>query len=184
MKIGLTQRVLYHKQRAYDSIEHGWYSYLKEHTLTFVPNRGDQNFKKIAESIDALILTGGDDSAIRRVTELRLATEVMKQRKPIIGVCHGAFLLTEQLGGIIGTVEDHMDTLHDINYFGEVKTVNSFHNLCITTPHKDATVLATDEDGLCEAWIDSKLAIAGVVWHPERMLVPWLPDEINQLIGK
>jgi len=27
------------------------------------------------------------------------------------------------------------------------------------------------------------VAIAGVVWHPERMLKPWLPDEINQLIG-
>ena len=79
---------------------------------------------------------------------------------------------------IVFVIDDLIKTLN------EVKTVNSFHNLCITTPHKDATVLATDEDGLCEAWIDSKLAIAGVVWHPERMLVPWLPDEINQLIGK
>ena len=85
MKIGLTQRVLYHKGRAYDSIEHGWYSYLKEHTLVFIQNRQDQDFQQLATDIDALIITGGDDSAIRRLTELKLATEVMKQQKPVIG---------------------------------------------------------------------------------------------------
>jgi hypothetical protein len=31
-----------------------------------------------------------------------------------------------------------------------------------------------------EAWIDGKLA--GVVWHPERMDNPWLPDEIHNLL--
>ena len=183
MKIGLTQRVLYHKQRAYDSIEHGWYSYLREHTLVFIPNRQDQDFQQLVVDIDVLIITGGDDSAIRRVTELKLATEVMKQRKPIVGVCHGCFLLMEQLGGEIDRIDEHMDTLHEINYFGERKIVNSFHTLRIKQPHTDATVLATDDEGNCEAWIDSKVAIAGVVWHPERMLKPWLPDEINQLIG-
>jgi len=183
LRIGLTQRVLYHKGRAYDSIEHGWYSYLREHTLVFIPNRQDQDFKKLATNIDALVITGGDDSAIRRLTELKIATEVMKQRKPIIGVCHGCFLLTEEMEGVVGTIEGHSDTLHEINYFGEQRIVNSFHNLRIMKPHNEATVLATDEDGNCEAWIDSKLTIAGVVWHPERMLTPWLPDEINQLIG-
>ena len=184
MIVGLTQRVLYHKSRAYDSIEHGWYSYLREHTLAFVPNRGDQNFQELATSIDALIITGGDDSAIRRTTELKLATEMMKQSKPVIGVCHGAFLLVDVLGGQLGTIEGHLDVLHEINYFGDTKIVNSHHSLYNKKLHNNATSLATDEDGHCEAWIDSRLSIAGVVWHPERMPVPWLPDEINQLIGK
>jgi len=183
LRIGLTQRVLYHKQRAYDSIEHGWYSYLREHTLVFIPNRQDQDFEQLANSIDALVITGGDDSAIRRITELKLATTIMTQRKPILGICHGAFLLTENLGGIIGNTDNHLDTVHKVNYFGERKTVNSFHNLCIRQTHKQATVLATDDAGNCEAWIDSRVALAGVVWHPERMQKPWLPDEINQLIG-
>jgi len=183
LKIGLSQRVLYHKGRAYDSIEHGWYSYLREHTLVFIPNRPDQDFEKLANSIDALILTGGDDSAVRRTTELKIATEIIKQRKPLLGVCHGCFLLTEQLDGVIGTIDGHVDTLHEVNYFGERKIVNSFHNLYINTPYDKATILATDSDGHCEAWIDCKLAIAGVVWHPERMQVPWIPEEINQLIG-
>jgi hypothetical protein len=33
-----------------------------------------------------------------------------------------------------------------------------------------------------EAWIDGPLA--GVVWHPERMNQPWLPDEIEDLLFK
>ena len=183
MKIGLTQRVLYHKGRAYDSIEHGWYSYLKEHTLIFIQNRQDQDFQQLATDIDALIITGGDDSAIRRLTELKLATQVMKQQKPVIGICHGCFLLTDTLDGIIGEIDDHVGVLHNINYFGDIHEVNSFHNLYIEKTHPNATILATDEEGHCEAWIDNKLKIAGVVWHPERMDVPWMPDEINQLIG-
>ena len=98
MKIALTQRVLYHKGRAYDSIEHSWYRYLKSHTLSFIPNRLDQDFEQLADSHDCLIITGGDDSAIRRTVEFKLATAVMKQQKPILGICLGAFLLTDALG--------------------------------------------------------------------------------------
>jgi hypothetical protein len=34
--------------------------------------------------------------------------------------------------------------------------------------------------GYVEAFIDGILA--GVVWHPERMDTPWLPDEIEELL--
>lgn len=182
MKIGLSQRVLYHKGRAYDAIEQGWYSYLQDHTLTVVPNRSDQNFKKLAEEIDMLIVTGGDDSVVRRNTELKLAVEVMLLRKPILGICHGAFLMTDILGGHVDQIDGHTDTEHDVLYFGKVRQVNSYHNLCIQSPHRTATVLATDGQGHCEAWIDRNLA--GVVWHPERMAEPWMPDEINDLLFK
>ena len=180
MHIGLTQRVLYHKGRAYDSIEHGWYRYLYQHTLNFIPNRTDQVFDKLADSLDALIITGGDDSVLRRTVELKLATQMMKQGKPIIGICHGAFLLTDILGGTVSECVTHMDTSHSIYYFGEERTVNSYHNIQITTPHTTATVLAVDAEGYCESWIDKN--IAAVVWHPERMDVPWIPDEIEDLL--
>ena len=180
MNIGLTQRVLYHKGRAYDSIEHGWYSYLKEHTLTFIPNRTDQDFKKIASKLDALIITGGDDSMLRRAVEIKLARHMMEYQKPVIGVCHGCFLLTELLGGIIGETITHLDTSHSVYYFGEEHSVNSYHNLQISQPHKTATVLVVDPEGFCESWIDGKLA--GIVWHPERMSKPWIPDEIEDLL--
>jgi hypothetical protein len=43
-------------------------------------------------------------------------------------------------------------------------------------------MLANDVDGNCESWIDGKMA--GIVWHPERMDTPWIPDEIEQLLAK
>jgi len=182
MKIGLTQRVLFHKKRAYDSIEHGWYSYLKGHTLFPIANRIDQDFKQLAESLDCLIITGGDDSVIRRTCEIKLATAMMLLRKPIIGICHGCFLLTDLLGGLVEPIDNHMDTFHEVTYMNSLHSVNSFHTQYIKTAHNSATILATDADGNCEAWIDITCNIAGVVWHPERMKKPWLPEEINKLL--
>lgn len=182
MKIGLSQRVLLHKNRAYDALDHGWYSYLKAHTLFPIANVPKQDFETLASNLDALFITGGDDSTERRITEIRIALAMMKRQKPIIGVCHGAFLLTDILGGKVEEISGHLDIEHDVNYFGEIKQVNSFHNLSIKTPHKLATVLANDAEGHCEAWIDGKLA--GIVWHPERMKNPWIPEEIEELLGK
>jgi gamma-glutamyl-gamma-aminobutyrate hydrolase PuuD len=180
LQVGLTQRVLFHKGRAYDSIEHGWYQYLKNHTLTFIANRTDQDFIQLAKDLDLLIITGGDDHPVRRVTELKLASAMMALGKPILGVCHGCFLLVDVLRGEVGEVADHRDTEHFVNYFGNPVLVNSYHNQAITRLHDSGTILCTDEQGLCEAWIDDNLA--GVVWHPERMATPWLPDEIQNLI--
>jgi N5-(cytidine 5'-diphosphoramidyl)-L-glutamine hydrolase len=182
LKIGLSQRVLFHKERAYDSIEHGWYSYLKDHTLVFIPNRTDQDFNKLADDLDVLILTGGDDSLIRRTTEIKIATHMLMQSKPIVGICHGAFLLTELLGGKVVQKDDHVDTEHSIQYNNQLYRVNSFHNLAIEQVHVTAKSLAVDEDGACEAWIDKN--IAAIVWHPERMQTPWIPDEISYLLKK
>ena len=46
---------------------------------------------------------------------------------------------------------------------------------------KDATVLAHDPDGYAEAWISGKTA--GIMWHPERMTQPWIPQEIQHLLS-
>jgi len=182
MNIGLSQRVLLHKNRAYDALEHGWYSYLKAHTLFPIANRPEQDFNHLANELDAFVITGGDDSTVRRLTELRLATHMIARRKPVIGICHGAFLLTEIMGGEVAEINNHTDCDHQINYLGDLITVNSYHSLGIKAPQKSATILALDDHGNCEAWIDGNTA--GIVWHPERMLVPWIPDEIAQLLGK
>lgn len=180
MIIGLTQRVLYHKGRAYDSLEHGWYRFLKNHTLYFIPNRLDQDFQNLSYDLDCLIITGGDDSSIRRVTEFRIATAMMKEQKPIIGVCHGAFLLTDALGGTIGPCDGHMDVDHTVIYNNEHKIVNSHHSQNIKTLHSTAKPIAVDSEGNCEAWIDGKMA--GIVWHPERSEDMWIPSEIAKLL--
>ena len=180
MKIGLSQRVFYHKGRAYDAIEHGWYQYLKAHTLVPLSNRLDQDFLELAQELDAFIITGGNDPAIRRTTELKLASAMMQQHKPVLGVCHGCFLLTDILGGQVIEIDNHMDVDHTVTYMGHSYSVNSHHSLAIDKLHNSATMLAQDDQGYCEAWIDNTLA--GVVWHPERMTQPWLPPEINLLL--
>jgi len=81
------------------------------------------------------------------------------------------------------SVEEHSGTEHVVNYFGDLKTVNSFHSWGIVDPPDTANTLVTDLHGHCEAWIDSKAPIAGIVWHPERMQDPWIPEEISNLLN-
>ena len=181
MKIGLTQRILYFKDKAYDCLEHGWYSLLNNHTLIPVPNKKDQDFKQIAEHSDLLIITGGDDSPTRRLTEIKLATEILKYNKPILGICHGAFLLTDIMGGVVSTCNSHMDIAHTVTADNDTFLVNSFHSLQITNLHSTGTSIATDPDGFCEAWVDGN--ISGIVWHPERMTTPFIPRIIKKLTG-
>jgi gamma-glutamyl-gamma-aminobutyrate hydrolase PuuD len=182
LKIGLTQRILTHNGQAYDSTQHGWYSYLRGHTLVPIPNRTDQDFETLAVDLDAVIITGGDDSALRRTVELKLAGQMALRKKPVVGICHGCFLLVDVLGGEVVDIDNHHNIEHLINYFGDTIQVNSYHSLSIKQLHKSGTVLATDNDGNIEAWIDGN--IAGIVWHPERMKEPWLPDEIKTLLFK
>lgn len=188
MKIALSQKILQFRTRSYDCLEREWYSYLSpEHTIFALPNVLDQDFKMIAEEIDAFIITGGEPRLLKVQTELSLVKELMLLGKPILGICHGAFLLSENLGGIRCPKPNHHylgypDRRHFVKYKGQNYEVNSYHNIGIKKPHESATILATDEDGDCEAWIDGNMA--GCVWHPERMQgKPWLPDEIKNLLN-
>lgn len=180
LRIGLTQRVLYHRGRAYDALEHGFYQFLDGHKLVFIPNTQDQDFEELTDSLDCLIITGGDDSTVRRRTELRVATIMMQSFKPILGICHGAMLLVDVLGGTVCGIDGHSDTVHEVNYAGRRIVVNSHHDQTICRTHGAAQTLVTDDDGNCEAWIDGLLA--GIVWHPERMKAPFIPAEIQQVI--
>ena len=182
MIIGLSQRILYHRGRAYDLIEHGWYSYLAGHTLVYLANTPEQDFDQIARQLDLFIITGCDDTPLRRIAELKLAGARMRQGRPVLGVCHGCFLLTHTLGGIVNNTEGHYDVDHSVIYRGQLYVVNSFHSNYIFKLHESAQSLAVDSDGHCEAWMDGTMF--GVAWHPERMDRPWLPDEIEILLFK
>jgi anthranilate/para-aminobenzoate synthase component II len=177
-RIGLTQRVLYHKNRAYDSIEHSWYECLKEHTLFFIPNL--ENYDVDHLNLDALIITGGDEHPIRNAIEKKLITKFINEHKPILGICHGAFLLTQILNGEIQRIDQHMDTEHEIEYKNSKYIVNSFHTYCITQSPPRSKILAIDNDKYCEAWIKDK--VSAIVWHPERMSLPFIPHEIQEVM--
>ena len=176
MRIGLTQRVLLHRGRAYDSLEHSWYEYLQGHTLVSIPNRLCSPFPEI----DLLIVTGGDDHPVRNQIEHELVNSMLARDLPIIGVCHGCQLLTQRLGGTITPVDGHMDSYHEVEYHGEQHLVNSYHTLRIEQLPPRATGLTHDPDGYVESWILGRTA--GVMWHPERMQRPWIPQEIQHLL--
>lgn len=176
MKIGLTQRVLLHKGLAYDSIEHSWYKFLPSHTLITIPNRICTPFP----DIDLLIITGGDDHPVRNQVELELVDSMLSRNIPVIGVCHGCQLLTQRLGGSVVPVADHMDCYHEVFNQDQPHLVNSYHKLRIEKVPPKATVLAQDPDGYAEAWILDN--VAAVMWHPERMIEPWWPDEVKRLL--
>jgi gamma-glutamyl-gamma-aminobutyrate hydrolase PuuD len=176
MRIGLTQRVLFHRDRAYDSLEHSWYEFLQGHTLIPIANRLCTKFP----DIDLLIITGGDDHPVRNQIELELVDSMLSRDLPIIGVCHGCQLLTQRLGGSVVPVEDHQDSYHEVFYQDESHLVNSYHKLRIELSPPGATVLAHDPDGHAEAWILDRTA--SIMWHPERMAQPWWPDEVKRLL--
>lgn len=181
MNVGLSQRVLYHKDRAHDSLEHNWYRFLDNHALFPIANRLDQNFDELADKLDVLILTGGDDSQIRHVTELKISTKMFERSKPILGICHGAFLLTELFDGEVKYDEKLRDIIsHDVIYNGNNYTVNSFHTNYIDTISQNCKSLCTDMDGKVESWVHKYCNISTIVWHPERMDTPFIPDEIKE----
>ena len=177
MRIGLTQRVLLHKGRAYDSLEHSWYEYLQGHTLVSIPNRLPISIP----DIDMLIVTGGDSHTVRNQVEHELVDIMLARDIPVIGICHGCQLLTQRLSGTVVPVDGHMDSHHIVTYQGEPHLVNSYHRLRIEQLPPDATVLAFDPDGYPEAWILGRTA--GMMWHPERMIKPWIPAEIQHLLS-
>ena len=182
LKIALSKRTILKNGGVYDAIENSWYDYLKEHELVFVPNRLDQDFDALAESVDGYIITGGDNQLIRRKTERRMIIAMMKRNKPVVGVCHGCFLLTKFLGGTLGRKDGHKDGEHNVKYHGHDYLVNSYHRFHIETLPTSAQILATDLDGHCEAWLDYNTA--GIVWHPERLESGWIPDELKRFFGK
>ena len=182
MRIGLTQRVLTHNGQVHDSLDHNWYRLLKGHELIPIPNREDLDYESFAKSLDLLIITGGSNEEIRVTTEVSLATEVSRLGKPILGVCHGAFLLTEILGGSTKECEGHLNTEHLI--YGDTPThvrVNSFHNICIDKHPPNSVYLYLDDNGNIESWIKDN--ICAIVWHPERMSMPFIPDKIREVTG-
>jgi|688.fasta_scaffold247066_1 gamma-glutamyl-gamma-aminobutyrate hydrolase PuuD len=176
MVIALTQRILEHKNREYDCLERSWYTVLKDHTLIFVPN-----FIDIDIDADLLIITGGDNHPVRDSVEKKLIQKFINQNKPILGICHGAFELTKLLDGKVSNISNHMDTEHLVSYNNSWHNVNSFHSKAITTPPPESKILAIDKDNYCESWIKGN--IGAIVWHPERMPIPFIPEEIKRIIN-
>jgi len=163
----------------FDALERSWYTLFKKHYLIPVPNLG-----VIDESIqfDCLVLTGGPDSIERHYTEDALFKHAEQLGKPIIGFCHGAFAVNDLTGGSNGIIDNHIHTEHYVYMDGKNQLVNSFHGQSIETIGQDMEVVALSGDDSIEAIKHKYKPIYGIVWHPERMKEPVLPNDVKSIL--
>ena len=57
----------------------------------------------------------------------------------------------------------------------------NFHNICIDKQPPNSVYLYLDASGNIESWIKDN--ICAIVWHPERMSMPFIPNEIREVTG-
>ena len=176
MNIAITQRELDIRGWTYDCVQQEWYDFLAHHTLWAVPNKS--NFT-LAEA-DCLILSGGNSSGRRDRTE-SIAVQLFAD-KPIIGVCHGAFFLNRFYGGVNTSIEGHQGTDHSIKMEFKTYQVNSYHSASIETLADCLEPIAFDDNGVVEAFKHKELPQWGIVWHPERMETPVLPQAVGEIL--
>lgn len=168
----------------FDALERGFFSMFRDWQITALHNKKNQNFIDLAATHDMLVLSGGDDHPQRLLTEIEAIKQFRMRDKPILGICHGAFLLTQLWNGKLIAVEGHRRTKHTVNYKDTELTVNSYHGSSITEAPEGAEVLVTDQDGYIESWKLGNTLV--VVWHPERDSENnhWMPAEYQSLIGE
>jgi len=173
----------------------------------------DVDVQQIAMSIDGLYMTGGDDIdptffgeephrnlgpiiPARDVFEVKVTKEILRQKKPILGVCRGSQILNIAVGGdmyqdIYAQHEDELlqhaqhaptshgshfvkvlegSLLHRITGAGQLR-VNSRHHQANRHVPESFQVSGIASDGVVEA-IESKehLFVLGLQWHPENMI--------------
>lgn len=163
----------------FDALERSYYRFLQAHELIPVPN-----IIKVPDiDYDCLILTGGPDSVARNQTENLLYQDAIKNNKPVIGICHGAFVINDICKGINGHVKGHVDADIEITMEGQDHIVKCFHSQNIEKLAKDFVAVAHDKQGNIEAFKHNTLPVYGIVWHPERMDEPVLPSEVADLLS-
>ena len=154
-----------------------------------------------AISINGLIISGGDDLdpiyyrevALPNVKpvpkrrsdfEIALLSEVVKLRKPVIGICYGMQLINVAFGGTlfqdiesqISVEINHKKGYHKImiaeNRFLQKGrfSVNSTHHQAIKMLGNGLKAFAFSLDNFVEAFYHEELPyLIGVQWHPERL---------------
>lgn len=129
-----------------------------------------------AVSIDALLLSGGNDIGARSqrdFTEKYLLSWAKQNRKPVLGICRGMQMMGVYAGGKLIKVNGHVRTQHRLQIPDDHEQilpefVNSFHNLVLQKCPDSFQILANSEDGNIEAITHKELPWEAWMWHPER----------------
>lgn len=164
--------------------------------------------QQLAGSFDGFLFTGGPDvspelygesdsglcvvSPVRDAMETILLKAVLKEDKPVFGICRGIQLINAALGGtlwqdipsehpseIIHRQEKPYDnTVHTVALQGKLKEllgketirVNSRHHQAVRILAPKLSTAAISQDGLIEAVeMPGKRFFLAVQWHPENL---------------
>lgn len=179
MKIAITQRILSINHLEYDCLDSQWYSFLSPHEVIPIPN-----CDYFVPEFDVLIISGGDGTTQREKIERRYIKIALDRNIPIIGICHGAFLLNTWYNGENEPIRNHHNSNHTIEMDNELYAVNSFHafGISITGLGEQLIPVATHEN-MVESFEHKELPIYGIVWHPERMgNTAVVPKKVKELL--
>ncbi|MCF1484086.1 MULTISPECIES: gamma-glutamyl-gamma-aminobutyrate hydrolase family protein [Rhizobium/Agrobacterium group] len=182
--VAITMRdaVLPERNEHRDCLETGWWTFLEacEFVPVCLPNHlGQAEFILDSGILSGVILSGGGNVA--RSPEHALARDrvediVLDRAKekglPVLGVCRGLQKLCHAFGGTLVERAGHTVTKHRIaGNWGE-RCVNSYHDYGIDEVPSQCHVLAEAEDGSPEWLAHDSLPVSGIMWHPERNVVP------------
>ncbi len=179
----------------------------------FIPPGPD--VKELSDHCDGLIIPGGSDPAPdlygekrlyrleieepgRTNFELALLREIIRLRKPVLGICYGMQLINIFFGGTL-----YQDVLTQVpgslNHEGEMHSiiikdnpnadsgefvVNSFHHQAVKDPGKGIIPFASAGDGIAEAfYLKEYRFLLAVQWHPERVQSPLNTQLFEGFIG-
>jgi putative glutamine amidotransferase len=155
-----------------------------------------------AEKVDGLLIPGGDDldpsyyneerlpevklaSRERSGFEIAMLKEMVKLRKPILGICYGMQLINVAFGGTLyqdiesqlkvainHKTDYHIIVITENRFLREGRfSVNSTHHQAVRMPGSGLSVIARSPDNLIEAFCREDYPfLIGIQWHPERQL--------------
>ena len=177
-----------------------------------IPSGVEGDATQLVERIDGLLLSGGDDinpllfdeephpnlgtvTPARDATELEITRQMLKQDKPILGICRGIQVLNVAVGGTIyqdctkqidRPILQHYQKApigHPTHFVQLAKgslleelagreqiLVNSFHHQSLKDVPEPFIVTGTATDQIIEAVESAQHQfVIGVQWHPELL---------------